>query len=59
MHIVGKENGKKTNDRGKVLQELFRDEASGGEDSKSESSSELSRDSEPSTQGSTFVGKPR
>jgi len=59
MHIIGKENGKKANDRRKVLQELFRDEASGGEDSLSESLLELLHVLEPSTRGSTFVGKPR
>jgi len=36
----------KANDRGKVLEELFSDEASGQEDSKSESSWELSDDLE-------------
>ena len=39
MHIIGNENGYKVNDRGKVLEELFCCEASGGEDSESESSS--------------------
>jgi len=37
---------KKTNDRGKVVEELFRDEASGGADSVSELSWELSDNSE-------------
>ena len=40
-----------------MLQELFRDEAIGGEDSKSEASSELLHDSELRMQGGTFVGK--
>ena len=46
MHIIGKENRQKANDRGKVLEELFCAEVSGGEDSESESSLELSYHSE-------------
>jgi len=42
---------------GKLLEELFCDEASGGEDSESESSSELSHDSEPRMWGWHFLSE--
>jgi len=46
-----------------VLQELFHDEASVGKDSDSESSSEVSEDSQEASDstgggGSTFIGRP-
>ena len=41
----------------KCYKSFFRDEASGGEDSESKSSLELSHDSEQRPQGGTFVGK--
>ena len=63
MHIVGEENGYKANDREKVLEELFHDEASGGEDNNSESSWELSDNvekmSDVTGHGCTLVWKPR